>query len=149
MKSSVPPVYQLKKSSGQEGKKVPNFQVFVSYDGLWFMTYGFTLWQFFFCFGLWLIPQEYRKGMLLWRLGCRAVIWSRVGLNCLRERRFTDLWEAKAWGCRGLGCPLLAGCGECLPGGCCPGTEGVERDPECRGYPPGLPQWRSQGCDWP
>ena len=24
-----------------------------------------------------------------------------------------------------------------------------ERDPECRGYSPGLPQWRSQGCDWP
>lgn len=43
MKSSVPPVYPLKKSSGQEGKKIPNFQVFVSYDGLPFMTSGFTL----------------------------------------------------------------------------------------------------------
>lgn len=76
---------------------------------------------------LWLILREHREGVLLWRLGCRAVIWCRVGLNCLGERRFTDLWEAKAWGCPGLGC-LLAGCGECLPGGCCPGTSGVERE---------------------
>ena len=27
--------------------------------------------------------------------------------------------------------------------------EGLLKDPECRGYPPGLPQWRSQGRDWP
>lgn len=53
---------------------------------------------FFFCFCLWLIIREYREGMLLWWLGCWAVIWSRVGLNCLGERHLTDLLGSQGLG---------------------------------------------------